>query len=64
MKTEEFNRMLQSNGIGVFTLEDASRLIGKPKHYTTVFLRRDRIIKRAANGVYYTPEANNYEIAS
>ena len=64
MKTEEFNRMLQSNGIGVFTLEDASRLIGKPKHYATVFLRRDRIIKRAANGVYYTPEANNYEIAS
>ena len=64
MKTEEFNRMLQSNGIGVFKLEEAARIINKPKHYTTVFLRRDRIIKRAANGVYYTPEASNYEIAS
>ena len=64
MKTEEFNRMLQVNGIRVFTLEEAARIINKPKHYTTVFLRRDRIIKRAANGVYYTPEASNYEIAS
>ncbi|MCL5404497.1 MAG: hypothetical protein M1125_01490, partial [Candidatus Marsarchaeota archaeon] len=51
-------------GISVFSLEDASRIIGKPKHYTTVFLRRDRIVKRAANGVYYTPDASNYEIAS
>ena len=41
MKTEEFNRILQTNGISVFSLEDASRIIGKPKHYTTVFLRRD-----------------------
>ena len=64
MKTEEFNRILQTNGISVFSLEDASRIIGKPKHYTTVFLRRDRIVKRAANGVYYTPDASNYEIAS
>ncbi|MGC8568208.1 MAG: type IV toxin-antitoxin system AbiEi family antitoxin domain-containing protein [Candidatus Micrarchaeia archaeon] len=64
MKTEEFNRILQSNGISVFSIKDAARLIGKPKHYTTVFLKRDRIIKRAANGVYYTPEASNYEIAS
>ena len=64
MKTEEFNRMLQSSGISVFSLGDASRIIGKPKHYTTVFLRRDRIVKRAANGVYYTPDASNYEIAS
>ena len=64
MKTEEFNRMLQRNGIGVFSLEDASRIIGKPKHYTTVFLRRDKIVKRASNGVYYTPDATGYEIAS
>ena len=64
MKTEEFNRILQTNGISVFSLEDASRIIGKPKHYTTVFLRRDRIVKRAANGVHYTPDASNYEIAS
>ncbi|MCW6161549.1 MAG: hypothetical protein LVQ97_05175 [Candidatus Micrarchaeales archaeon] len=64
MKTEEFNRMLQRNGISVFSLEDASRIIGKPKHYTTVFLRRDRIVKRASNGVYYTPDATSYEIAS
>jgi predicted transcriptional regulator of viral defense system len=64
MKTEEFNRILQSNGINVFSLEDASRIIGKPKHYTTVFLRRDRIVKRAANGIYYTPDASSYEIAS
>ena len=64
MKTEELNRILQANGIGVFSLEDAARIIGKPKHYTTVFLKRDRIVKRAANGVYYTPDASNYEIAS
>ena len=64
MKTEEFNRILQTNSISVFSLEDASRIIGKPKHYTTVFLRRDRIVKRAANGVYYTPDASSYEIAS
>jgi predicted transcriptional regulator of viral defense system len=64
MRTEEFNRILQSNGISVFSLEDASRVMGKPKHYTTVFLRRDRIVKRAANCVYYTPDASNYEIAS
>lgn len=64
MKTEEFNRLLQRNGIAVFTLGDAARLIGKPKHYATIFLERDKIIKRAANGVYYTPDASNYEIAS
>ncbi|MEM0143242.1 MAG: hypothetical protein QXL94_04750, partial [Candidatus Parvarchaeum sp.] len=64
MKTEEFNRLLQRNRITVFTLGDAARLINKPKHYTTIFLKRDKIIKRAANGVYYTPDADNYEIAS
>ncbi|EQD60679.1 hypothetical protein B2A_03567 [mine drainage metagenome] len=64
MKTEDFNRFLQQNNIHVFSINDAARIIGKPKHYATIFISRDRIIKRAENGVYYTPDASSYEVAS
>ncbi len=64
MMTDSFNRFLEKEGINVFSLNDAARIIGKPIHYTTVFLSRDKYIKRAVRGVYYTHSASEYEVAS
>jgi len=64
MMTENINRFLEKDGINLFSLNDAARIIVKPLHYTTVFLSRDKYIKRAARGIYYTPNANEYEVAS
>ena len=64
MKTVEFNEMLRSNRIYLFRLADASRIIGKSKQYASLFLSRDKEIRRAIKGLYYTKDATEYEVAS
>lgn len=64
MKTVEFNDMLRTNRIYLFTLADAMRLIGKPKQYTSLFLSRNKKIRMATRGLYYTEDATEYEVAS
>ena len=64
MKTTEFNDYLYRNNIHVFTIADAAKIIGKPKAYTSLFLFRNKSLKRAERGIYYTKEATEYEIAS
>ncbi len=64
MKTDEFNSFLQRNNIEVFTLAEASRIISKPAHYTALFLKRDRLVRRALRGLYYIYGADEYAIAS
>lgn len=64
MKTAEFNELLHSKRISVFTLSDASRLIGKPRRYASLFLSRDKAVKMAGRGLYYTGDATEYEVAS
>lgn len=64
MKTNEFNRFVQQRGMHVFSLNDAARIMKTPKHYATIFLSRNMMIKRAERGIYYTPDASIYEIAT
>jgi len=64
MKTYDFNGFLLKNNIHVFTLDDAARILAKDKHYSAIFLARDKWIKKAIRGIYYTPEASIYEIAT
>jgi predicted transcriptional regulator of viral defense system len=64
MNTYEFNRFLQLNNIRIFRLNDVVKIINKPKHYATIFLSRNKELKRAENGLYYTKEATEYEVAS
>lgn len=64
MKTTEFNEYLYRNNIHVFTIADAAKIIGKPKAYASLFLFRDRALKRAVRGIYYTKYATEYEVAS
>jgi len=64
MKTTEFNKMLRYNRIYLFTLADAARLLDKPRKYTSLFLMRNKDIKRAKKGLYFTEGATEYEVAS
>ncbi len=64
MKTTEFNKMLRSSRIYLFTLADAARLLDKSRKYTSLFLMRNEDIKRAEKGLYYTDGATEYEVAS
>ena len=64
MKTFDFNNFLAKNNIHVFTLDDTARILAKDKHYSAIFLARDKWIKKAIRGIYYTPEASIYEIAT
>ncbi len=54
MMTDKFNQILESEGINVFSINDATRIINKPSHYTTIFLSRDRYLKRVVRGIYYS----------
>ena len=64
MKTSEFNEYLSSNGIHLVTIADTARIIGKSKAYASLFLFRDKALKLAERGLYYTRDATEYEIAS
>ena len=64
MKTSEFNEYLSRNNIHVFTIADAARIIGKSRAYTSLFLFRNKALRLAERGIYYTKDATEYEIAS
>ncbi|MGC8496344.1 MAG: type IV toxin-antitoxin system AbiEi family antitoxin domain-containing protein [Candidatus Micrarchaeia archaeon] len=68
MQTKEFIRFLASRNITVFTLNDATKIIGLGKKYTSLFLQRaieKGVIGRVERGLYYIKSnANEYEIAS
>jgi predicted transcriptional regulator of viral defense system len=64
MKTMDFNEMLRSRGISVFTIGDAAKIIGKSRAYASKFLGKDREVSRAENGIYYSKNASEYEVAS
>lgn len=64
MQTAEFNKMLRYNHIYMFTLADAARLLDKPKQYASLFLSRNKDVKMAERGLYYTEGATEYEVAS
>ena len=53
-----------SKGISVFSLGDAARILSKPRHYTSLFLRRDNSVSRIERGLYAIKGASEYEIAS
>lgn len=64
MRTGEFNDYLRSNKIAVFSVYDAAKIISMPFSYASKFLAGDKYVKRAARGLYYTRDANEYEAAS
>jgi len=64
MKTSEFNEYLSRNNIHVFTIADAAKIIGKSRAYTSLFLFRNKALRLAERGIYYTKDATEYEIAS
>ena len=64
MKTAEILLYLQRNGMTVFTTGDVAKTIRKPIGYTRTIMPRIPGIKMAERGLYYTEQANIYEIAS
>jgi predicted transcriptional regulator of viral defense system len=64
VKTTDFNEFLSDRRIIVFTVNDAAKIIGKSKAYASKFLARDRAVKRAEKGLYYSGDASEYDIAS
>lgn len=64
MKAVEVLLYLQRNGITVFTTGDLAKIINKPVGYAMAAVRKIPGVKMAEKGVYYTEQANIYEIAS
>lgn len=68
MQTEAFVGFLADNGIPVFTLEDAVKILHKSNDYAALFLHRCvkmNLIRRAERGLYYLEgRSNEYEVAS
>lgn len=57
------DRLLESN-VKVFTIHEASKLLGKPHKYTSLILSRSDKLRRVERGVYFIKGADIYEIAS
>jgi predicted transcriptional regulator of viral defense system len=64
MRSEEFIKMINAAGSGVFSIDDAAFIIGKPKSYVSLFLSKNRHIGRIERGKYYIKGSNIYQIAS
>jgi predicted transcriptional regulator of viral defense system len=64
MKTSEFNDFLSRNNIHLVTIVDAAKIIGKSRAYASLFLFRNKRLRLAERGLYYTREATEYEVAS
>jgi predicted transcriptional regulator of viral defense system len=68
MQTSVFIETLRKNNISVFRLNDAAKILRKPRRYVALFLHRavERgFIKRAEKGLYYPVRGTNeYIIAS
>ena len=62
-----FVEQVEELGMRAFTINDASRILGKNKEYTRLVMHRllrRGLIRRLGNGRYYTKHATIYEIAS
>ena len=64
MKTTTFNEILRSNHMYTFKLVDAARILDKQLKYASLFLSRNKQVKKALRGRYYTQDATEYEVAS
>lgn len=64
MKSSSVLLYLQRNNITVFTTKDAAKITKKPLPYVQKTIKSIPGIKMAEKGVYYTEQANIYEIAS
>jgi predicted transcriptional regulator of viral defense system len=68
MQTSEFLRFLEDNGMHVFNVNDAAKILHQKRGYTKLFLHRCAsrgLIARIERGLYYLREkTNEYEIAS
>lgn len=64
MRTEAFNDYLRSHKISVLSVYAAAKIISMPLAYASKFLARDRYLRRAERGLYYTRDADEYEAAS
>jgi predicted transcriptional regulator of viral defense system len=64
MRAIEILQYLQQNHITVFTTNDLSRIIDKSIVYTRKIVGRLPGIMKAERGVFYTEQANIYEISS
>jgi predicted transcriptional regulator of viral defense system len=64
MKATDTLLYLQRNGMTVFTTDDLAKIIKKPISYTKTIVHKVPGVKKAERGLYYTEQANIYEIAS
>ncbi len=64
MRTPEILLYLQSNHITVFATSDIAKIIGKRIEYARKIVSTIPGIKMAERGIYYTNQADIYEIAS
>lgn len=64
MRMEQLNDYLKRNGIEVFSIYEAARIMSKPTAYASKFLARNKYVKRAERGIYYTRTAMEYAVAS
>ncbi len=64
MKAESLVALLAENGMRVFTVKDAGKLMGKSPKYASLFLSRAKGVRRLERGKYYIDGTGIYEIAS
>ncbi|EQD30135.1 hypothetical protein B1B_18560, partial [mine drainage metagenome] len=64
MKSIDLLLYLQRNGVTVFTTGDIAKIIGKRIEYARKIVSEIPGVTMAEKGLYYTEQANIYEIAS
>ena len=64
MQYSEFLSSLKANGISVFTVSEASKILGKTALYTAKFLQKREGIERVENGKYCISGASDDAVAS
>lgn len=64
MRSEEFIEKISTKKSGVFSIDDAALIIGKPKTYVSLFLSKNKHVRRIVRGRYYVKGSNIYQIAS
>ena len=64
MQYSEFLSSLKANGISVFTVSEASKILGKTALYTAKFLQKREGIERVEKGKYCISGASDDAVAS
>ena len=67
MKEREFINIIKDSGKGVFTISDISRLIGKNRKYSTLYVERlykRGVLNRAERGKYVLPDTDIVVVAT